>query len=135
MSEPWYRDGLQFSCTRCGACCTGAPGYVWVSSEEIEQIAEFRREATEEVLDKFVRRVGTALSLIEQPNGDCVFYDRNGRGCSIYSVRPRQCRTWPFWNSNLRDRTAWNETCRVCAGAGAFVSSDEIARLASVIRL
>ena len=29
-AEPWYRDGLRFACTRCGACCTGAPGYVWV---------------------------------------------------------------------------------------------------------
>ena len=22
---PWYRDGLAFTCTQCGACCTGAP--------------------------------------------------------------------------------------------------------------
>ena len=30
-SPEWYRDGLRFECTRCGACCTGAPGYVWVT--------------------------------------------------------------------------------------------------------
>ena len=47
---PWYRDGLAFSCTRCGACCTGAPGYVWVSAEEIEQLAEFRGETVDAVL-------------------------------------------------------------------------------------
>ena len=137
MSEPWYRDGLQFTCTRCGACCTGAPGYVWVNSDEINQIAKFRGESAEDVSGKYVRRVGLALSLIEHSNGDCVFYDREGRGCSIYSVRPRQCRTWPFWHSNLRNRAAWSETCRLCPGAGKgdFVSSDEIVRLASVIRV
>ena len=32
MAEPWYRDGLRFECTRCGHCCTGAPGYVWVDA-------------------------------------------------------------------------------------------------------
>ena len=31
MSEPWYQDGLQFRCTRCGNCCTGAPGYGGIS--------------------------------------------------------------------------------------------------------
>ena len=38
--EPtWYQDGLAFECTRCGACCTGAPGYVWVNDEEIARLA------------------------------------------------------------------------------------------------
>ena len=23
MTEPWYQDGLRFTCTRCGNCCTG----------------------------------------------------------------------------------------------------------------
>ena len=38
--DPWYRDGLAFTCTRCGACCTGAPGYVWVDADEIAALAE-----------------------------------------------------------------------------------------------
>ena len=28
MSDPWYNDGLRFTCTRCGHCCTGEPGFV-----------------------------------------------------------------------------------------------------------
>lgn len=32
---PWYAPGLSFTCTQCGNCCTGEPGVVWVSDEEI----------------------------------------------------------------------------------------------------
>ena len=39
MPRLWYRDGLQFECTQCGNCCTGDPGYVWVTPEEIKAIA------------------------------------------------------------------------------------------------
>ena len=34
-AQPWYAAGLQFGCTECGNCCAGAPGYVWISTEEI----------------------------------------------------------------------------------------------------
>ena len=40
----WYDAGLKFQCTRCGACCTGAPGYVWVNGEEIARLAAYRRD-------------------------------------------------------------------------------------------
>ena len=26
----WYADGLRFTCTQCGNCCTGQPGFVWI---------------------------------------------------------------------------------------------------------
>ena len=41
-------------------------------------------------------------SLVEYANGDCVFFDSERRSCKVYALRPRQCRTWPFWESNLR---------------------------------
>lgn len=137
MTEPWYGDGLRFKCTRCGNCCTGAPGYVWVNEDEIRQIAEFRAESVDDFRRRYVRLVGTAFSLIELDSGDCVFYDRDGRGCSIYSVRPRQCRSWPFWQSNLRSPETWEETCKVCPGAGQgdFVPRDEVERRIGYIRL
>jgi len=137
MSGQWYAPGLNFTCTRCGNCCTGAPGYVWVSAGEVESIAEFRGEEVTVIQQQFVRLVGTSMSLVERPNGDCIFYDREKKGCTIYPVRPRQCRTWPFWHSNLRHRAAWEETCKICPGAGrgSFVPAEEVERLAAVIRL
>ena len=133
----WFRDGLRFRCTRCGACCTGTPGFVWVNSAEITQIAAFREESVDAVGRNYVRLVGTALSLTEKPNGDCVFYDRDKRACTIYPVRPRQCRTWPFWESNVRTEQAWKETCGICPGAGRgeLVPYEEVVRRVSELRL
>src|SRR5207249_9822970 len=74
MSEPWYADGLRFRCTRCGNCCTGPPGVVWVNAEEIEAIAELRGETPQEVKGLYTRQVGTRRSLRERANGDCVFW-------------------------------------------------------------
>jgi Fe-S-cluster containining protein len=137
MPAPWYESGLRFRCTRCGACCTGAPGFVWVNEEEIREIAQFRGITEDEVRLGFVRLVGTSFSLVERENGDCVFYDRDGRGCTIYPVRPRQCRSWPFWDSNLRTEASWQETCKVCPGAGQgdFISAAEVENRAAMIRL
>ena len=36
---PWYADGLRFTCTMCGKCCTGEPGYVWTTDEELAKSA------------------------------------------------------------------------------------------------
>ena len=57
-------------------------------------------------------------SLVEYENGDCVFFDGQSRGCTVYEDRPRQCRTWPFWESNIRNEAAWKDTCESCPGSG-----------------
>src|SRR5207245_1441834 len=126
---PWYQDGLRFRCTRCGNCCTGAPGFVWVDEEEVAAIARFRQQPLEEVTGLYTRPVRGRRSLREQANGDCIFYDREA-GCTIYPVRPRQCRTWPFWESNVRTPEAWRRTCEVCPGSGhgGLISAEEITR-------
>jgi Fe-S-cluster containining protein len=114
---PWYRDGLGFACTRCGACCTGAPGYVWVSEAEIEAIARYRGQTVEEFSAKFVRQVGHRFSLIERPGGDCIFWDKSA-GCTVYPARPVQCQTWPFWPENVERPEDWEHVRSVCPGSG-----------------
>ena len=85
----------------------------------------------------YVRRVGIRKSLIEFRNGDCVFFDSKSRGCQVYEVRPRQCRTWPFWTSNVRTPEAWQRTCRDCPGAnhGPLVSLHEMRARLDVIHV
>jgi len=133
--EPWFRDGLSFTCTRCGACCTGAQGYVWVSVEEIERLAESRGESPEEFSRRYVRRVGSRYSLIEKPGGDCVFWDPNA-GCTVYAARPIQCRTWPFWEENVETPEDWERTKSVCPGSGEgrHYSAEEIIASIEMIR-
>ncbi len=114
---PWYRDGLSFACTRCGACCTGAPGYVWVDAEEIARLAAFRGETIDRFSKKYIRRVGDRSSLIERPSGDCIFWDKQA-GCTVYPARPVQCQTWPFWPENLETPDDWERVRRACPGSG-----------------
>ena len=38
------------------------------------------------------------------------------RGCSIYRVRPLQCRTWPFWDGNLSKKEMWALASIKCPG-------------------
>jgi uncharacterized protein len=134
---PWFRDGLKFQCTQCGNCCTGAPGYVWVDQEEMAAIAKSRGETVAEFERQFVRQVGSRKSLIEFDNGDCVFLDPATRKCGIYDLRPRQCRTWPFWESNINDAAAWKHTCEVCPGSGKgmLYTVDEVLAQSAVIKI
>lgn len=116
--RPWYAAGLRFSCTGCGACCTGAPGYVWVNKAEIGTLAAALEIDSAEFESCCVRHVGIRRSLTELPNFDCVLFDPETRTCRAYSARPRQCRTWPFWDSNLRSPEAWAQTAKICPGIG-----------------
>lgn len=115
--EPWYADGLRFSCTGCGDCCTGAPGYVWVNQQEIDALAARLKMTPAQFEAKYVRQVGVRRSLKERRNYDCVFLNENRR-CTVYEDRPRQCRTWPFWDSNLKSPAAWKAACEACPGSG-----------------
>ena len=117
--EPWYADGLKFKCSQCGDCCTGAPGFVWVNREEIAALAALVGEPDVEKFEaEYVKQVGVRKSLREFSNGDCVFFDGQTRKCTVYAARPRQCRTWPFWDSNVSSPEAWARTCEICPGSG-----------------
>ena len=77
-------------------------------------MAEFLKMDPAEFLVRYARPVDGGWSLTEvERDGefDCVFLKADGRtgrrGCSIYPVRPVQCRTWPFWPGNLKSRKAY----------------------------
>jgi Fe-S-cluster containining protein len=136
MSEPWYQDGLRFECTRCGKCCSGFPGFVWVNEAELQAIAEFRGQPLDEVIGLYARYVNGRRSLRDNLKDDCIFYDPTA-GCTIYPVRPRQCRTWPFWESNVQSPETWAKTQTTCPGAGngELITAEEITRRVKTIKL
>jgi len=64
---------------------------------------------------QYIRRVGLRYSLIEKSDSkDCVLLTPTG--CQVYTVRPLQCRTWPFWRENLASRTTWRQAGQNCPG-------------------
>ena len=140
QKESWYADGLHFTCTQCGNCCTGPPGYVWFDSVEALAMAEYLKLDVDEFLRRYARPVDGRWSLEEHLNDDgqydCVFLTRNEQGqagCVVYSVRPTQCRTWPFWPENLRSLRSWKRASATCPGmcngaegVGSFYTSRKI---------
>ncbi len=128
MDDRWYADGLRFECKRCGDCCRGEPGFVWVGFDEAKKIAQWKGMSFSDFERAFLRRVGRRMSLIEKENGDCVFWSA-GIGCSIYSIRPTQCRSFPFWPGNLESLQTWQREAGRCRGinSGRLYTADEIA--------
>jgi hypothetical protein len=133
----WYADGLRFSCTQCGNCCTGPPGAVWFTAEEGRAMARELALSEQDFYRLYARQIDDRWSLIERETEhgfDCIFLDRQsvaGKAiCSIYKARPTQCRTWPFWPENLRTRRTWETVKRVtpCPGmnSGKLVALQQI---------
>jgi len=122
QDTPWFGDGLSFNCTQCGNCCTGPSGFVWFDDDEADAMAEFFGIKTQTFLRRYAKRAMGRWTLGEVKNGggyDCVFLKHSEDGkrtCGIYPVRPTQCRTWPFWPSNVKSRRAWEQSARTCPG-------------------
>lgn len=113
--DPWYRNGLRFQCTECGRCCTGSPGYTWLNEDEIVAIANHLNLPIQAFADKYLRKVGSRWALLEHPvSFACVFL--KDKKCAIYSVRPTQCRTYPWWLNNLTSKEAWEKAACECEG-------------------
>jgi len=102
------------ACKECeGNCCIGESGYIWVSLKEIDEIASFLNIHKDIFINTFLIKVGYKFSLKEKPykNGyACIFFEN---GCKIYPVRPKQCRTFPFWDY-FKDRVG--ELKKECPG-------------------
>ena len=119
---PWYVAGLAFECSQCGRCCAGPEeGYVWVTGDDINGIAKYLSIPLQQVKDNYIREVAGRVSLVEQENNDCIFLvpdpaNPKSKTCMVYPVRPIQCRTWPFWASNVKSPRAWNSAAKRCDG-------------------
>lgn len=92
-------------CAECqGKCCYGPSGYIFISIQEIQNIANFLHIAFEDTCIQYIKKVGYRFSLIEKMCKNknmgmgCIFFNEETMLCDIYPVRPKQCQTFPFWN-------------------------------------
>jgi hypothetical protein len=113
--EPWFAEGLKFQCTGCGKCCTGSPGYVFLSESDLNRLASHFHLSPQQFADQYTRQVEDQYALIDRPgSGDCVFLSQNK--CTVYEARPVQCQTFPWWIHHLRDPEEWQEAAERCEG-------------------
>lgn len=119
-------NSFRFECIRCGNCCTDEKTIVNTTYFDILRIKDglnltldellyilgfykFKDDITQKEQEKMVisaikTEKGLAfVGLYKKKNGDCYFYDSNSKKCTIYSVRPMFCRTFPF--SFRKDKT------------------------------
>jgi hypothetical protein len=114
------QEGFSFSfdesaCATCkGNCCSGEPGYIWVTSAEAAAIAQRLGMESEAFRAHYLIKAGYKFSIGERKNGEsceCLFFDAVVSGCSIYDVRPSQCRTFPFWDYFLENPKEAGKEC------------------------
>lgn len=116
------QDGFDYEfdpkkCDECGGkCCTGESGYIWIDENEIKKLSEYLGYKPELIKEIFLEKFDNRYSIKEKPyqNGwACIFFDEKNKNCSIYEYRPKQCRSFPFWE---HFKTNYEELEMECIG-------------------
>ncbi len=123
MSTITKQEGYPYAfdtsaCATCqGRCCTGESGYIFLSKSEIMNIAKHLEMDVNDFGVKYLFKKGYKYSIkerkVDENSYECIFYDKNANGCTIYDVRPSQCKTFPFWDYY---KTRVNELKLECPG-------------------
>lgn len=124
---------FEFDCHRCGRCCTGGEGRVWLEDGEIDAMASALGMSADAFEHRYVRTVpdprGTGAmrrSLRESDEGAggrCVLLE-GANHCSVYEARPEHCRSFPFWPSVLETERGFEAARATCPGIRVLVSDD-----------
>lgn len=125
---------LRFECTGCGACCTqrGPYAHVYVNAAERSQLAA-HLEMSPKVFSRrytFVDEQGWRQ--LRFVHGACTFLDPVTRRCSVYTARPIQCRTYPYWPELFGPRGWTDAAKRDCEGMGRGVPAARAEVIAAI---
>ena len=116
----WYQNGIHFTCQRCGHCCSGEPGFVYLTQSDITAISQYLNISEEEFLAIYTRKIDNGsfsyISLREKKDYACVFLSEVG--CLINKVKPHQCSAYPIWSYLLEDKALFNNEKNACPGIG-----------------
>jgi Fe-S-cluster containining protein len=130
MSEKkqWWSDGVRFQCQGSGKCCVshGEFGFVYLTGADRKKMAKHLEMTTSGFTRKYCQKTDGVWHLRDGAARACVFLD--GKRCSVYEVRPMQCRTWPFWPEVMNAKSWAKEVKAFCPGIGKgpLIKGDEI---------
>ena len=104
-----------FRCRRSGNCCAIPGGVVRVTAAEAAAIARFLELPLAAFRSRYLQPDGVTLK--EGLGHRCaLLQDGSQAACSIYPVRPRQCRQWPFLERLRTDPDLRALVMRTCPG-------------------
>ena len=128
-----YKKGIRFECQGSGNCCVSrnSYGFVYVSGIDLKRFSKYFKISLKKFKEKYCQITDGFIHLAEKPElyGNCIFL--RDKKCSVYNSRPSQCRTWPFWNDNMKAKV-WNNDIAVnCPGIGKgeIIKKKEIDKL------
>jgi Fe-S-cluster containining protein len=98
------------ACKQCGTCCKkGGPSFHKEDRRLIDQGLVPGRDlftirkgepALENVRDSLISTNTDIIKIKGKPGSwECVYYDRQSRGCGIYDNRPEECRVLACWDT------------------------------------
>lgn len=109
---------FRFECTQCGQCCR-RPGEVRFDDARLDAMATALGIDLETFRIRFdvhfTPERKEAWSFIVTENAPCPMLQ--GDLCQVHEVRPRQCRSYPFWPETTSSE-AWAVEAAHCPGIG-----------------
>ena len=132
IKNKYFKKGIRFKCQGSSNCCIsrGSYGFVYITKKDLEKISNYFNINIDEFKKKYCKYDDGYLRFKEKnKNGNCQFL--KDKKCSIYKVRPTQCRTWPFWNENMKAKD-WNlNVVNFCPGIGkgSVITSSKIKKI------
>jgi uncharacterized protein len=119
MKKNNYKKGLRFKCQGSSNCCVSRDsyGYVYLSKKDVSRLSKFVDLQFNDFINLYCDETNGFLHLKEKKGiSECLFL--KNKKCSIYTARPTQCRTWPFWSENMNAKK-WNkDISKFCPGIG-----------------
>jgi Fe-S-cluster containining protein len=95
---------------------TGGDYYVFLTEAESEAIRNRLQLSRSWFRRRYLERLEDGELVLASGEGErCIFLDDNGQ-CRVYSARPLQCKTYPFWPELAGNARAWISEARRCEG-------------------
>ena len=119
MKNIKYTKEIRFECQGSGNCCVsrGNYGFIYLSKDDILKLSNYLHLKIKDFIKLYCDKTAGFTHFIEKSNnGDCQFLIN--KRCSVYKARPTQCRTWPFWNENMKAKEWNNKIAKFCPGIG-----------------
>ena len=112
--------GLLFECTECGECCSnhGQYAHVYLTLAEVRVLAELLETPIRVFRSRYTFVDADGWIQLRGSHERCVFLDPKSLRCTVYSARPIQCRTFPFWRDLVKDGAWTSEARSLCEGVG-----------------
>lgn len=109
------RFNFTFKCQGCGECCK-EEGSVYFTKGDVKRAARVLKMKPDDFITRYLTpaRDGKRYIVRVTSKMPCVFL--RDHKCLIHSGKPKQCRTFPYWDEYVNDKGELVNFNRPCKG-------------------